>query len=490
MRIVSSSRMREIDEITIDQYGIPAAVLMENAGIEVLNRSLELCGFGAGDRIVCAAGGGNNGGDALVIARQLQRRGFSRVTVVSAAGAESELRRIHYGACERLGIETAAFPSETAAARIAEAAVIFDGLAGTGIRGGLRGDLPGLVALINASNAVRIAIDAPSGISESFRPGWSAVAADHTVSIGLPLRALYMPAARPLCGNISNVEIGFPAGLREADAEADGIHPQLTDESLIDSLMPDLPLDSFKNRRGHLAVIGGSRGTYGAASLCAAAASRSPAGLVSLISDRDSFPHYSALHRSEMVEPAPPLRELADRLAAFSAIAVGPGWGTEGRAEQLRIILENGRGVLDADGINCLALAGSGRKTLPLGGRWLLTPHPGEFARLFPDLDCRNEPYAALRTAAERLDAVVLLKGHVSFIAAPDGRFSVVDGAFPKLGVAGSGDVLAGYAAGLVCCGMDIFDAARLAALVHLRAAKRAAGIRDWFSSGDLIDCL
>ena len=172
-------------------------------------------------------------------------------------------------------------------------------------------------------------------------------------------------------------------------------------------------------------------------------------------------------------------------------MAVGPGWGTEGRDGTLEAVLKDGRGVLDADGINVLAgMVSRSGKYPDLGGRWLLTPHAGEFRRLFPGADPLAAPYSAVPAASEQLNAVILLKGAVSFIAAPDGRAAVIDGVCPKLGTAGSGDVLCGLAAGYMTAIDDPFEAAVLAALVHLRAGRRCAEALSWFSADDLLNYL
>ncbi|MBI9105194.1 MAG: NAD(P)H-hydrate dehydratase [Spirochaetales bacterium] len=489
MTIASSCRMKEIDRRTIEEYGFSDIILMENAGIRILELGWKLTGFTKNTQLVCLAGGGNNGGDALVIARQLYSQGYKRINIIKVSEKGSAAQKTHLNICRNLGIQIIDFPDGEAGEVIQNAEIIFDGIAGTGISGALRNPLPELIELINSSRALRIAIDVPSGTGESFRAGFPAVKADYTLTVGLPLRCLYLPDVRPFCGEIYTVPIGFPEELKAEKQEPDGIECELITEDYIERLMPKLPGNSFKNRRGHLAVFGGSRGTIGAASLCAEAALRTSAGLVSLYSDADIYGIYASRHTSVMVKPLPEPEDLKNKMASWSAVAVGPGWGTEGREELLSVLLKEGRGVLDADGINTLAFM-PGRSTIDLGGRWILTPHPGEFRKLFPDADIINRPYSEVVDAARLLNCVILLKGHVSYIADPAGRCAVLDGNYPKLGTAGSGDLLAGLIGGYAASGMEPFDAAVLGAALHLRGGRRCGAEHDWFSSEDLLEYL
>jgi len=476
--------MKEIDRSAIEHYGFSDIILMENAGIRILELSRRLIDFD-NKPVVCIAGGGNNGGDALVIARQLYSSGYKSVSIISTSEAGG-VRASHLNICRKLGIKIYDFPSDESRELLCSAGVVFDGISGTGISGRLREPLSGLVENLNMCGAVKIAIDAPSGTGEGFSPGFPAVRADYTLTIGLPLRCLYMPEVRPLCGVIHTVSIGFPEELKTEKKEDDGIECELVGESSIERLMPRLPVDSFKNRRGHLAVFGGCRGTPGAASLCAEAALRTSAGLVSLLADRELSDIYSSRHQAVMVRTLPELSRISEALKPYSALVVGPGWGIDGRTELLSDLLKYGRGVIDADGINVLSGFPAGRG-VDLGGRWILTPHPGEFRRLFPGADIVNKPYQEVSTAAKRLNCVILLKGHVSYIAEPSGRCAVLDGNYPKLGTAGSGDLLAGLIGGYAASGMNSFDAAVLGAAVHLRAGKKCGAEHDWFTSEDLI---
>ena len=334
-----------------------------------------------------------------------------------------------------------------------------------------------------------LAIDIPSGIGESYPAGGPAVRADYTFSVGLPKRCFYLPAAREYCGLIRRVRIGFPADLLEASGkDPDGRDWQLIGDDDIRRLMPVPEPAAYKNSRGHLAVFAGNEGTTGAASLCAEAALRTSAGLVSLFAEPGTYPILASKHSAVMVKPEPDNESLTAVLSRFGAVAAGPGWGTDSRrAGQLEIITVEGHGVLDADALSIIARAADAGGSMPdLGGRWVITPHPGEFRRLFPDLDA-SAPYESVPEAAKRLNAVVLLKGVTSFIAAADGRGAVLDGYYPKLATAGSGDVLCGIIGGYAASGMDVFDAAVLGAAVHLKAAKECGTGREWFTADELL---
>jgi NAD(P)H-hydrate epimerase len=480
--------MKEIDQLTIEEWGISDLVLMENAGIRILEEAERLTPIDAGGTVVCAAGAGNNGGDALVVARQIFSRRKNPVSVVITAKSGSEAFNINLRICRRLGIKIFEYGDRAADSVIDSADIIFDGIAGTGIRGPLRDPLPGLSDLINNSSGFVVSIDVPSGIGEEFRKGYPAVKADCTLTVGLPKRGLFLPYARPFCGRIETVPIGFPEELKsKISLESDKIDCRLVSDYYLEELMPVPETDSYKNKRGHLAVFAGSPGTSGAASLCSEAALRTAAGLVSLFADDDVYPQLAARHLSVMVRPFS--GELPD-MSGFSAAAVGPGWGVNGRTGLLIDILKEGSGVLDADGLNVLAALISDKpEEIPdLGGRWVLTPHPGEFKRLFPGINPAEDPYKAITRAAKLLNCVILLKGHVSFIADGSGRCAVLDGNYPRLGTAGSGDVLTGIIGGYAASGLGPYEAAVLGAAVHLRAAKRCGDKHQWFSSGQLLD--
>lgn len=491
MNIASSFRMGEIDRVSICDKGYGNLILMENAGIRILEKAFKKTSF-KNKSIVCVAGKGNNGGDALVVARQLFLIYDVNVSVVILKDEGTDAFNHNLGICKNIGVKIFNFDGyENDFSEIEEviesASIIFDGIAGTGIVGELKGNYLKAVQMVNNSEAIVFSVDVPSGGGDDFYEGMPAVRANYTMTIGLPKRCLYNSAVRSLCGKIDVVRIGFPRDvLDNIELEEDGQDWRLADFSFVKKYMPGLQSNDYKNKRGHLAVFAGNRGTTGAASLVAQAASRTSAGLVSLFVSEDIY-SIMATRESASIMVRPLRVSQLPNFSRYQAMAIGSGWGTE-KSDLLSLILENtNSGVLDADALTIL----SNFKKIPnFNGRWILTPHIGEFKRLFPELDPVLSPYTAVTTAAKKLNAVVFLKGAVSFIASPDDRGWVIDGQYPKLGTAGSGDVLCGLIGGYLASGLEPFMAAVLGGLVHLKAGKKCGKKFRWFNAGDLLGCV
>ena len=380
MNLVTSGEMTEIDRRAQEDYGIAGLLLMENAGQKGLAAWAAARGAPGSGRLVFVAGKGNNGGDALVMARQAAIEGLGEVVVVPVDGELKGHAAMHLDVVRRLGISVLPWDGARADAEAAirDAAVVFDGVAGTGIRGGLRAPLSDIVAVMNQSDAAIVAIDVPSGLSDDFRAGFPIVEAGLTLTMGLPKRCLYLPDARPSCGRIKRIALGFPPALT-ASEELPG---RLLDANSAAGSIPRVSPDDYKHRRGICAVFAGSRGTTGAAVLAATAAARSTAGMVRLFADEAAYPVLASQCRSVMVAER---HDSVPDLAGHSALLVGPGWGRgESRREDLLRLIETGiPGVLDADGINALSdMRGEGRALPSFGGVWVLTPHAGELARL------------------------------------------------------------------------------------------------------------
>ena len=338
MNLVTSREMGEIDRRTQEEFGIPALILMENAGQKALSAFSKEWSGGTRPRLVFVAGKGNNGGDALVMARQAFIDGLGKIAVVPVSAELKGLAATHLDVVRRLGISVLPWDESRteAEAAIRGADVVFDGVAGTGIKGGLRSPLSDIVEAINASTAFTVAVDVPSGVSDDFEPGSPLVLADFTLTMGLPKRCMYLPKARAACGSIRRIALGFPPALTEC-CELPG---RLLEETDIGKLVPALSPDAYKHRRGVLAVFAGARGTSGAAVLAATAAARSSAGMVRLFADSQVYPVLASQCRSVMV--AERERELPS-LEGHDALLVGPGWGRgEDRLNDLRALVESG----------------------------------------------------------------------------------------------------------------------------------------------------
>lgn len=490
LRLVDSAQMAAIDRAAIERFGIPAPILMENAGIKALAAMQRRIWRRPvpEEPVTVVAGRGNNGGDALVIARQLHAAGARRLTVLLSHGEPEAGGQcaVNLAICRALGIPVLNGADANAAARALECGWVIDGMAGTGLRGALRGPAAALAARIGRSAARVIAVDAPSGVGDRFAAGMPAVRADWTLALELPKRALFLPSARPSCGSIIVVPIGFPAALTGADGAA----ARLLGPAALPSLLPAVRPDAHKGTRGHVAVLAGAAGMAGAARLAATAAARSRAGLVTLHADAGTFPAQAAALTSVMVAPwseAADPAELADR---YDSLVVGPGWGAgPARAEWLERLLAAPAacGVLDADAVTLLGRAGD--RVQALAGRWVLTPHPGELARLLGGTagEVLADPAAAAAAAAARYGAVVVLKGHVTYVTASDAALSVIDGMQPWLATGGAGDVLAGVI-GALLAGRRLgpYRAACAGVLIHAAAARRCYAERGWFLAEDL----
>lgn len=499
LRLVDSAQMAEIDRAATERFGIPSPILMENAGIKALDAMQRRIWRRPEpeEPVTVVAGRGNNGGDALVIARQLHAAGARQLTVLLSHGEPEAGGQCaaNLAICRALGIPVLNRPEPDAAERAPECGWVIDGMAGTGLRGALRGPAAALAERIARSAARVIAIDAPSGVGDRFAAGMPTVRADWTLALELPKRALYLPAARPACGSIIVVPIGFPAALTGADDAG----ARLLGPAALPSLLPAVPPDAHKGTRGHVAVLAGSAGTAGAARLAATAAASGRAGLVTLHADAGTYPLQAAALTSVMVAPWSEAADPAALAARFDSLVVGPGWGTgPARAEWLeRLLAVPARGVLDADALTLLGRAAD--RVRPLAGRWVLTPHPGELARLLDRTaaEVLADPAAAAAEAAARFGAVVVLKGHVTYVVAPDAHedrsdraappLSVVDGMQPWLATGGAGDVLAGVI-GALLAGRRLgpYHAACAGVLIHAAAARRCHAERGWFLAEDL----
>ncbi len=493
MKIVSAQQMAEIDRRTIEEYGIPAAILMENAGIRCREAIKELYpeAGSSGHPMTICAGKGNNGGDALVIARQVFAEAADELSVVYTYKEDeaSENHRI----CEKLGLHMISWNTkpESAKAAIAGAELIVDGLTGTGIKGELRSPVKEIVQRVNDSDAVVVSVDVPSGVGGEFRREYTCIHADHTLTIGLPKTFLYLPFARPHCGSIRVLQIGFPRELL-SDGSLDG---DFDDEERLPSLLPRFTGEVYKNKRGTVAVFGGAPGLSGAPAMAAEAAGRNRAGLVTVFADERIYSALAAKLTSIMVRPwdSSEAPESID-LSAFDALVAGPGWGTEaGRLPWLEYLLQSGKpGILDADGLNLCAGLLRGSSDFRFPGGWVVTPHPGEFSRLVnrPAEEILADPLPFLLDFAGERGAVTVLKGHIIFIASPDGRFWITDGMNPAMATGGSGDVLSGLIGAFLAQGLPAADAARAGVLLHQKTGRRLFEEKGWFLAEDLLAAL
>jgi ADP-dependent NAD(P)H-hydrate dehydratase / NAD(P)H-hydrate epimerase len=489
--LLSCSESGRLDATTATRAAIPPILLMEDASVglwRVLEPFAKERVAGGSGLLVALCGPGNNGGDALALLRHARFSGLGRLAAILVKEVRGEPGKLYEASLSALSIPVLYWDREREGceAMLAQASLIVDGLSGTGLRGALREDSASLAAAALASGAEIASIDLPSGLSDSFEAGFPLVKATWTLSIEPRKACLYFPRAREYCGVILPVDGVFPddAGLMASTS--------LLEEEDLNALAPLPPDSAYKGERGRVAVFAGSVGASGAAVLASKSCLAAGAGLVSLFASAELYPIVAPMLDAVMVKPEPGIGDLAG--LRCDSLLIGPGWGRgAGKLEYLAALLESGLpAVIDADAIAPYrALVDRGFSAT---GPILLTPHPGEFASLTgiaPERALAN-PAAFLPGIAASLKAVVILKSQVTWIAEPGGQMAVWEGMESGLGTAGSGDVLAGLATGLLARlslrGGCAFSAARAAVIAHGTAGRRARIRKGWFEASSLIE--
>ena len=484
MRLVGSAEMREIDRAAIEDFGIPSITLMDRAGRAVAEAALELAG--PKGRFVVVCGGGNNGGDGYVAARLLRAAGRdARVLALVPAERLSPDARLVVEQAQRAGVPIDD-AGELAAVEAGVGDVVIDAIFGTGLSRAPEGAFAGAIVRIDAARiagARVLAVDVPSGLSaDTGRPLGACVRADRTVTFGFQKRGLVLLPGAAFAGEVALADIGIPA---EA-ARRVPVGCELLTEVEARLLVPPRPPDAHKGDAGRLLVVAGSAGKTGAAHLTLTGALRGGAGLVTLAARAEVLP-FALAGRPEAMSAVLPgegplgradLQALLALATEVDALAIGPGIprGPE-TAELLRALLERARkpAVVDADGLNALA---ANPAALPeLGIPLLLTPHPGEMARLCGMAvgEVQADRIGVATAKARAWKATVLLKGARTVVADPEGPPAVVPCGNAGLATGGTGDVLTGLCGALLAGGLPPPAAGRVGAWVHGRAGDLAA---------------
>jgi len=468
LELLTTAEMAEADRLAI-AGGVPGLTLMKNAGravADVACRAVEC------RRVVVVAGPGNNGGDGFVAARYLAERGYAvRVCFV---GERTRLR-----GDAALAAEQWTGPVEEASpAKLAGCDLIIDALFGAGLDRDVDGLARTMIGAMNGEGVPIIAVDLPSGINgTSGAVMGAAVNATRTVTFFRRKTGHLLLPGRLHCGPVEVSDIGISdnvLGTIKPQTFANG--PQLWSASF-----PQPGLQGHKYTRGHTVVVSGGPSSTGAARLAARGALRAGAGLVTIASPREALAINAAASLAVMVRPVDGAAELRNFLAdkRRNAIVVGPGGGVGAAMQEqvLAALASQAAVVLDADALTSFAEE-PGQLASAIGKRpgqdAILTPHEGEFSRIFnnilkkPNLNSKLEK---TRLAADYCGAVVVHKGADTVVAAPGGRAAIADNGPPSLATAGSGDVLAGIVAGLMAQGMQAFDAASAAVWLHGEAA-------------------
>jgi ADP-dependent NAD(P)H-hydrate dehydratase / NAD(P)H-hydrate epimerase len=481
MRVLNAAQMRQADRRTIDEIGIASLVLMENAGRQAV-AAMEAVYSDLGERqIAVLCGRGNNGGDGFVVARTLVQRGVD--VSVFLLGSVSEVRgdaRTNLEILGRLGV-TVVEVSDSQAwelhfSEVSHCTLIVDAIFGTGLNAPVSGLIESVIADVNASGIPVVAIDLPSGLSadspESIGPS---IEAGLTVTLAAPKLPLVLPPAEMRAGDIVIADIGIPSEVLDS---VDGPRVELLTRASMRELLPPRSADSHKGDYGRVLVVAGSPGKTGAAHLAGRGALRSGAGLVT-VATAASCQGIVATMAAEYMTLALPEREygldpqgVGQILEiARDVIAIGPGLGQAPTTRAFVKLLVDRASmplVIDADGLNAFAddpdrLAGrEGRDVI-------ITPHPGEMARL---VGMSTDEVQASRLEIARNFAVghhvyVVLKGHRTLIATPDAKVFINPTGNPGMATGGTGDVLTGAIAAWLAQVLDAEAACKLAVYLH-----------------------
>jgi ADP-dependent NAD(P)H-hydrate dehydratase / NAD(P)H-hydrate epimerase len=507
MDIVTASEIQAMDRATILEFGIPGRVLMENAGRGAVRSFIDVFGDLSGRRIGVAAGRGNNGGDGFVMARYLAQRGLD-VTVFLLADRQmvGGDAAANLALLDPLGVPVVEVPGaeafEAKQGLFQHQHVWIDAIFGTGLNAEVRGFYGQVIDFINASRRPVFAVDIPSGLSaDSGQILGRAVRADATATFAYAKVGHLIYPGAAFTGRLFVVDIGIPPRIARRIGAAQHL---LTAAEVRETLAPR-PADAHKGTCGHLLVIAGGTGKTGAAVMTATAAMRAGTGLVTLGLPASLAPSVGSRLLEVMSAPlaesqpgvlgAAALTAVAHLYSGKACLAIGPGLGTaEATARLVRAVVRGCPApmVIDADALNILAETPQVLDEVrsPL----ILTPHPGEMARLLGSTTAavQADRLTAARTLAIRYGICVVLKGARTVVAAPEGTVWINPGGNSGMASGGMGDVLTGIIAGLAAQGHGPEAAARLGVFLHAAAADRLAQRRGprGFLAGEVMELL
>ena len=483
MKVATAEEMQELDRKAIETYRIPGIVLMENAGRGAAELILNTFPDLHKKKVAIIAGKGNNGGDGLVIARYLLNKGISvRVYLLADPKGLRGDAETNFNIFHRMKGEVISVPSSKDYIKVKRDLerfdILVDGIFGTGLDAEVRGYYREVIDHLNMLQKPMVAIDIPSGLdADTGKPLGTAVHASLTITFGLPKIGHLIPPGLDYVGEVKVIDIGIPKRL----VEEEKIPTYLLEKEEIQRWLsiPRNP-DTHKGDYGHLLVIAGSVGKTGAAALACQAALRMGAGLVTLAIPKSLNAIMETKLTEVMTEPLPETPKQTLSLRAFStivrlcenkkAVIIGPGLGTY--KETLSLVLKLIRTldvpiILDADGLTALTTQ---TKTLPVANRLLiLTPHPGEMAKLVRSQvkEILEDRIGLSRNFSQSQHAHLVLKGHPTLISTPKGEIFINPTGNPGMASGGTGDVLTGMIGGLVCQGFDILPSLQIAVYLH-----------------------
>ena len=507
MRLVTGTEMKRLDEWATAEFGMPALLLMENAGAAVARKACAILKDPEGKQVVILAGKGNNGGDALVAARHLHEMGAEvRLFLLFDPGEFKGPSLVNWSLIEKMDLKWHLLNDENSnyllKLRLNQCDLVLDGIFGTGFQGKPSDHIARAINTVNESRRPVLSIDIPSGLeADSGQVRGDCISATYTVTLAWAKRGLVLFPGRNYVGELEVAGISLPrTALKLLDREE-----YMVDSVYVRGMLPPRDREGHKNSFGHVLVIAGSPGMTGAAYLASKAALRAGAGLVtaclpsSLASNFDAaLPEVITRGVAETAEKTldsaawPEIKQL---MKGKKAIVFGPGLTAKPEIrEVLERIISEARAplVVDADGLNVLA---QNTQILQKAGvPVVLTPHPGEMSRLMgiAPVQAQSARVETAREAALKLNAVVVLKGAATITATPQGDIYINSSGGPVLATAGTGDVLAGAIGGLLAQGLEPAAASLCGVFIHglagdLFAAK--AGQRGAVA-GDVLEML
>ncbi len=484
MKLLTAQQMREIDRAAITEYGIASLDLMERAGEGVAD-AVRMRFSPDDGAIVIVTGKGNNGGDGFVAARLLIDAGY-RVTILVLNDIDALSPDARANA-ERLHVTPIVIPDENALVAhrpmLADAACIVDGILGTGLERDVDGIAKAAIDAMNAAGAPIVAIDIPSGLSADTGDILGhAINADLTVTFGCPKRGLFLREGLSLSGIVETIDIGLPSqAVEHAATDLFLIEPAMFAEAFAPR-----EAQSHKGTFGTVALFAGSRGHLGAGILAGRAALRTGAGLVHYALPESAFVQFDANAPELMCDLIPDggsahfhpdgLEKALALVDAKTVAAIGPAIGTDPETASFLNVFVKGCDrplVIDADGLNLLDRRSlEGRRAATI-----LTPHPGEMARLMhtSTSDVQDNRLVMAKTLSAETGAIVVLKGHGTIVAAPDGMAAINPTGNPGMATAGMGDALTGIIAAFLAQGVDAMTAAMAGVWCHGLAGDIAA---------------
>ncbi len=482
MKLATPSEMKKIDQLAIEEFKIPAILLMENAALSIAAKAEEMLGNpSVRKKTVIISGKGNNGGDAFAAARHLHQRAYPVSVVSLVPGNEVKGEAETYLVIlENMGVPVIYATDKSSMAEITDliknSELIVDGIFGTGFYGDVKGHIASVIRIVNDSDARILSIDIPSGVNgKTGQKAGIAVEADETVTFSLPKPGICQYPGAGYAGKVTVADIGIPSGVyNQLD-----LHGELLEESTVSGFLPVRKKDGHKGSFGKVLIITGSTGMTGAGALAARAAYKTGSGLVYLAVPESLAHVYGGTIFEAITVPlqdengsitANNLEDMISIADTMDTVVIGPGLSVNQHTKQWAgsFIMQCQKPmVIDADALNIAAYTPEilRKRKAPA----VVTPHPGEFARLVAGSieEVQMDRVEKALGFGRKYDVTVVLKGAGTVIACPDGKYYINATGNPGLAVAGSGDVLAGIIGSLMGQGVHNDKAAALGVFIH-----------------------